>query len=189
MLYQLSYEATHIGSEVKLLSSYLPVQWNVVKFIWNNSYLYCSCTCRWKWRVIIAVNFPIWAIGKKKPEKKNRASMGLELSPPRYRCDALPNELWSHTLGARSIYWVHIFPCSEMMKETSHYCLTLSSTYTLDARGFSCVISSVGQVSVVTHMKNLWNCWELDFFDSTEPMTSQFKFVWSRIWSRKHIGS
>ena len=35
--------------------------------------------------------------------------------PPRYRCDALPTELWSHTLGARSIYWVHIFPCSEMM--------------------------------------------------------------------------
>ena len=35
--------------------------------------------------------------------------------PPRYRCDALPTELWSHTLGARSIYWVHIFPYSEMM--------------------------------------------------------------------------
>ena len=30
--------------------------------------------------------------------------------PPRYRCDALPTELWSHTLGARSICWVHIFP-------------------------------------------------------------------------------
>ena len=28
-----------------------------VKFIWNNSYLYCGC--RWKWRVIIAVNFLI----------------------------------------------------------------------------------------------------------------------------------
>ena len=35
--------------------------------------------------------------------------------PSRYRCDALPTELWSHTLGARSIYWVHICPCSEMM--------------------------------------------------------------------------
>ena len=35
--------------------------------------------------------------------------------PLQYRCDALPTELWSHTLGARSIYWVHIFPCSEMM--------------------------------------------------------------------------
>ena len=28
--------------------------------------------------------------------------------PPRYRCDALPTELWSLTLGARSIYWFHI---------------------------------------------------------------------------------
>ena len=25
-----------------------------------------------------------------------------------YRCDALPTELWSHTLVARSIYWVYI---------------------------------------------------------------------------------
>ena len=64
------------GSEVNLLSSYLPVQWNDVKFIWNNSCSYCGC--RWKWRVIIAVNFPIEAIGKKKPEKKIRASMGFE---------------------------------------------------------------------------------------------------------------
>ena len=35
--------------------------------------------------------------------------------PPRYRCDALPTELWSHTLGARSIYWVHFFPCNEIV--------------------------------------------------------------------------
>ena len=27
--------------------------------------------------------------------------------PPRYRCDARPTELWSHTLGTRSICWVH----------------------------------------------------------------------------------
>ena len=47
----------HIGSKVNLLSSYLPVQWNHVKYIWNNSYLYCCC--RWKWSVIIAVYFPI----------------------------------------------------------------------------------------------------------------------------------
>ena len=40
--------------------------------------------------------------------------------PPRYRCDALSTELWSHTLGARSIYWVHIFPCSEMMWSLFH---------------------------------------------------------------------
>ena len=45
--------------------------------------------------------------------------------PPRYRCDALPTELWSHTLEARSIYWVHIFPCSEVMwslYEIIHIC-------------------------------------------------------------------
>ena len=28
--------------------------------------------------------------------------------PPWYRCDSLPTELWSHTLGARSICWSHI---------------------------------------------------------------------------------
>ena len=45
--------------------------------------------------------------------------------PPRYWCDALPTGLWSHTLGARSIYWVHIFPCSEIMwniYEIIHIC-------------------------------------------------------------------
>ena len=39
-----------------------PSKWKVtllvcVKYIWNNSYLYCGS--RWKWSVIIAVNFPI----------------------------------------------------------------------------------------------------------------------------------
>ena len=45
--------------------------------------------------------------------------------PPRYRCDALPTELWSHTLGARSIYWVHFLPCSEIVwniYEIIHIC-------------------------------------------------------------------
>ena len=45
--------------------------------------------------------------------------------PPRYRCDALPTEPWSHMLGARSVYWVHIFPCSEVMwsiYEIIHIC-------------------------------------------------------------------
>ena len=28
--------------------------------------------------------------------------------PSQYRCNALPTDLWSHTLGARSISWVHI---------------------------------------------------------------------------------
>ena len=40
--------------------------------------------------------------------KKLGLQQDLNLWPPQYRCDALPTELWSHTLGARSIYWVHI---------------------------------------------------------------------------------
>ena len=58
-------------------------------------------------------------------KKKSRRQRDSNPWPPRYRCDALPTELWSHTLGARSIYWVHIFPCSEMMRslyEIIHIC-------------------------------------------------------------------
>ena len=40
--------------------------------------------------------------------KKSRLQRDSNPWPPRYRCDTLPTELWSHTLGARSIYWVHI---------------------------------------------------------------------------------
>ena len=50
----------------------------------------------------------------KQLERRSLKKSGLQQDsnpwPPRYRCDALPTELWSHTLGARSIYWVHIFP-------------------------------------------------------------------------------
>ena len=40
-----------------------------------------------------------------------------DLNPwlPRYRCDARPTELWSHTSWVMLICWVHIFACSEMM--------------------------------------------------------------------------
>ena len=42
----------HVGSEVNLLNSCLPVQWNDVKYICMKCILYFGC--RWKWRVIIA---------------------------------------------------------------------------------------------------------------------------------------
>ena len=41
--------------------------------------------------------------------KKFRLQRDSNPWPPRYRCDALPTELWSHTLGARSIVGSH-FP-------------------------------------------------------------------------------
>ena len=44
--------------------------------------------------------------------------------PPRYRCDALPTELWSHTFGARSSYWVPlhalVFPFSFLFGRLPH---------------------------------------------------------------------
>ena len=47
--------------------------------------------------------------GKKKPEKSGlQRDSNRWLGLREYRCYALPTELWSHTLGARSIYWVHI---------------------------------------------------------------------------------
>ena len=41
--------------------------------------------------------------------KKFRLQRDSNPWPPRYRCDALPTELWSHSLGARSIVGSH-FP-------------------------------------------------------------------------------
>lgn len=47
----------------------------------------------WKWRMIITVN---------------RASMGFEPVTSVNTSTMLPTEPWSHILGERSIYWVHI---------------------------------------------------------------------------------
>ena len=62
-------------------------------------------------------------------KEEARKNSGLQRDsnpwPPRYRCDALPTELYSHTLETWSIYWVQIFPCSEMMwslYEIIHIC-------------------------------------------------------------------
>ena len=62
-----------------------------------------------------------------KEEAWKKSGLQRDSNPwtPRYRCDALPTELWSHTLGARSIYWVNFFPCSEIMwniYEIIHIC-------------------------------------------------------------------
>ena len=63
--------------------------------------------------MIIAVNFQF-----KQFEWRNGKKSGLQRDskpwPPRYRCDALPTELWSQTLGGRSIYWVHISPLNKL---------------------------------------------------------------------------
>ena len=53
-------------------------------------------------------------------ERRNLKKSGLQRDSnpwrPRIPVRCLPTELWSHTLGARSINWVHIFPWGvEMM--------------------------------------------------------------------------
>ena len=45
---------------------------------------------------------------KEEAWKKSRLQLDSNSWPPRHRCDALPTELWRHTLVARPIYWVHI---------------------------------------------------------------------------------
>ena len=64
--------------------------------------------------------FPIQAIRKKKPEK-NLGFNGILTSDLRKNwCNALPTELWSHTLRARSIYWVYILPWGVKWYEIFH---------------------------------------------------------------------
>ena len=76
---------------------------------------------------------------KEEAWKKKKSGLQRDSNPwpPRYRCDALPTELWSHTLGARSIYWVHIFPCSEVMwsiYEIIHICTAVVDEVKSDHR-------------------------------------------------------
>ena len=84
--------------------THLFMMWSI--YVWNK----LNWGCRWKWRMIIAVNFPIEATGKKKPEKKSGLQRASNPWPPRYRCDALPTELWSHTLGTRSGRILFVLP-------------------------------------------------------------------------------
>ena len=77
-----------------------------MKYIWNNSYI---------WTVVVDQSEE-WSSQQifqfkqleRRSLKKSRLQRDSNPWPPRYRCDALPTELWSHTLGARPIYWVHI---------------------------------------------------------------------------------
>ena len=62
------------------VTKHTTVKWFALKCIWNNWYL--NCGGRWKWRMIIVVNFPIKAIGKKK-QKNSRPQRDSNPWPPR----------------------------------------------------------------------------------------------------------
>ena len=93
MLYQLSYEATDAGSG-SIVGSYVPLKEVSVNDIWNKSYMNYGNENE---EMIVAVNGNLCNCVKK-PEKKKkiRTSTGFKPVTSRYRCDALPTELWSH---------------------------------------------------------------------------------------------
>ena len=86
---------------------------NHSRWLWTDSLLKVKCDHRSKFS-----NLSNW---KEEAWKNSGLQRDSNPWPLRYWCDALPTELWSHTLGARSIYWVHIFPCSEIILRWSHF--------------------------------------------------------------------
>ena len=92
MLYQVSYEATDVGSR-SIVGSYDPVKEMSFNDIWNKSYINCGNEMqlqKWwsQWTQFMQLRKEAW--------KKFRTSTGFEPVTSRYRCDALPTELWSH---------------------------------------------------------------------------------------------
>ena len=102
MLYQLSYEATDVGSR-SIVGSYVPVKEMSVIDIWNKSYMNCGNEMKmkkwWSQRTqFMQLRKEAWKKNTKTKTKKRNSGLqrGLKPWPRDYRCDALPNELWSH---------------------------------------------------------------------------------------------
>ena len=127
MLYQLSYEAIDVGSR-SVVGSYVPVKEMSVNDIWNKSYMNCGNEMKMKkwssqWTQFMQLRKEAW--------KKFRTSTGFEPVTSRYRCDALPTELWSHwrweqvTLSTRS----SIHACTWIIDSTDHESFVIMSWY------------------------------------------------------------
>ena len=69
-------------------------------------------------------------------KKKSGLQRDSNAWPPRYRCDALPTELWSHTLGARSIaYLENVLRWSSSLSSTTAVQIWIIS-YILDIKSW-----------------------------------------------------
>ena len=116
---------------------------------------------------------------------KSGLQQDSNLLPPRYRCDALPTELWSHTLGARSIYWVHIFPCSEVMwnifEIIGHFRITSGLVFeaSLGAHPFICKT-----ISIHTQIKLIF-MWMKIYF-AYEKMSTKTRFE-NEVWGNSEM--
>ena len=90
----------------------------------SGHFLFCNCVDKMMWSIceIIHVWTAVvdeseeWSLQlifqfkqlERRSPKKSGLQQVLNPWPLRYRWHALPTELWSHTLGVRSIYWIHI---------------------------------------------------------------------------------
>lgn len=65
--------------------------------------------CKWRNDPCTVVVFAIWAKYNLQKSQKKNSGLQQDLSPwpPWYQCDTLPTDLRSHTMGGRSILWVH----------------------------------------------------------------------------------
>ena len=79
-------------------------------------------------------NFSHLSNWKEEAWKKSGRQRDSNPWPPRCRCVALPTELWNHTLGARSIYWVMnyfiYFTSFRIMLTTTPVILTTAIIFT-----------------------------------------------------------
>ena len=80
MLYQLSYEATDVGSRSIIVGSYVPVKEMSVNDIWNKSYMNCGNEMK---KMIVLLN-------TKKTEKKTKDKFDLQQIFMLGRCSSLP---------------------------------------------------------------------------------------------------
>ena len=103
MIYQLNYEATHWerGQFIEFIS---PVRSEMMWSIYEIIHIWTAVVDESEeWSSQLIFQFKQL---KRKSLKKSGLQRDSNPWPPRYRCYALPTELWSHTLGARSIYGV-----------------------------------------------------------------------------------
>ena len=123
--------------------------------------------------MIIAVNFPIYKQLERRSLKKSGLQRDSNPWPPRYRCDALPIELWSHTLEARSWVRIPLKPCFFLQASSSQL---LKVENSLRWSLFTFIYSAV-QIWIISYIRNA-------------KLTTIADIIWFQfeLRNRKHLG-
>ena len=119
MLYQLSYEATDVGSR-SIVGSYVPVKEMSVNDIWNKSYMNCGNEMKMKkwssqWTQFMQLCKEAW--------KKFRTSTGFEPMTLRLLVPCSTNWAMKPLTMEAGQLWVHMFPRKKwvlMIYEINH---------------------------------------------------------------------